>query len=139
MINRMNYRHVKAFLAYERDIRQLTAKTVNRNWGHLRHLLEWADETPLGHVTKRVPTFPAYLAADGRRNDGRPGKLSNSMIAGTCRIVRAFYEWAKPAFDTHGRYVATQNQALNRLHLNLNNRVTSSSFEECILISTGAR
>jgi site-specific recombinase XerC len=113
MINRMNYRHVKAFLAYERDIRQLTPKTVNRNWGHLRHLLEWADETPLGHVTKRVPTFPAYLAADGRRNDGRPGKLSNSMIAGTCRIVRAFYEWAKKAYPA--RYAEVDEQWLETI------------------------
>ena len=98
MINRTNYRHVKAFLAYERDIRQLTLKTVNRNWGHLRHLLEWADDTSLGEVTRIVPPLPAYLAADGRRNDGRPGKLSNSMIAGTCRVVRAFYRWAKRTY-----------------------------------------
>jgi len=98
MIRRMNYRHVKAFLAYEMDIRQLTPKTVNRNWGHLRHLLEWADDAFLGEVTHRVPPFPAYLAADGRRNDGRSGKLSNSMIAGTCRVVRAFYDWAKRTY-----------------------------------------
>lgn len=66
MIHRQNYLDVHAYLHYL-DRKQLDPSTIKRARGHLRHLLEWADETPLTKARAIDPSFPAYLALPSAR------------------------------------------------------------------------
>ncbi|MDL1909684.1 site-specific integrase [Chloroflexi bacterium CFX6] len=63
MIHRQNWLDVRAYLHHIERVRQNDPQTVKRARGHLRHLLEWADETPFAKSRNIDPTFPAYLLA----------------------------------------------------------------------------
>lgn len=63
MIHRQNWLDVRAYLRHIDRVRQNAPETVSRSRAHLRHLLEWADETPLPHARTVNPTLPAYLVA----------------------------------------------------------------------------
>ncbi len=47
LINRENYREVKAFLDYRIKVLQLDPKSIRNRWIELRHLLEWAGSKAL--------------------------------------------------------------------------------------------
>ncbi|MBI5951913.1 MAG: hypothetical protein HY865_09665 [Chloroflexi bacterium] len=99
MINRENYHDVHAYLHYL-DRRQLDPATVKRARGHLRHLLEWADETPLTKARAIDPSFPAYLAMPSARiaqpfNASFPERrLAPSSIIKCLANARQFFEYA---------------------------------------------
>lgn len=46
MINRDNYRLVKSYLDYLRQVMQLDQNSIGRYRSYLRHLLLWLDEAP---------------------------------------------------------------------------------------------
>jgi len=93
MINRDNYHDVGRYQKYNAQIKQNTAQTVKRKRSRLRHLLEWADETPLSKADTIRPTFPPYLTTV--RNDGRSRPLAPSTIKGICETAQGFFHWAK--------------------------------------------
>ena len=47
LINRENFREVKAFLDYRTKVLQLDPKSIRNRWIELRHLLEWAGPNRL--------------------------------------------------------------------------------------------
>lgn len=93
MINRANWQQIRFFIHYLESVKQTDPATVKRARGHLRHLLEWADEAPLWKSRTIDPTFPAYLKT--ARNDGREISLSPSSMIRCLTQARAFYNFAR--------------------------------------------
>lgn len=93
MINRDNWLDVEQYLKYLGKTRQLDLATIKRRREQLHHLLQWANEKPLGAARNVDPTFPVFLLTS--RFDGKDKSLSPSTLAATCGAVRRFYEWAR--------------------------------------------
>lgn len=93
MIHRQNYLDVRAYLRHSERVRQNDPETVKRARGHLRHLLEWADETPLPRARHIDPTFPTYLLT--ARADGQAKTLAPASIAKCLTNVRQFFYFAR--------------------------------------------
>jgi len=83
MINRQNYLQTREYLRHTERVRQNAPNTVKRNRGHLRHLLEWADDTPLTNA-KTLDPFPAYLEGLG---------LSPGSIRKGLNVARGFFKF----------------------------------------------
>lgn len=60
MDNRQNWLDVRAYLAYEVEVRQVKPSSAVVYRDRLRHLLAWAGEMPLPVAPSIRPTFPAY-------------------------------------------------------------------------------
>ncbi len=87
MINRSNYKAVKNYLDYMFAVEQKDPQTVDRTWAHLRHLLEWADETAFADApTLERPTFPRYLSRQ---------QLSIASITRACGAAKRFFMWLR--------------------------------------------
>jgi site-specific recombinase XerD len=99
MICRINYKDVRKFLEYEREVRQLSVKTINRKRSALYDFLEWAGSDPLTRCQDKRPTFPAYLEdVEVIRNYRPTGQnLSYRTRAKVCSAARQFLEWAAKA------------------------------------------
>ena len=93
MIHRQNWLDIRAYLIHIERVRQNDPETVKRARGHLRHLLEWADETPFPKVRSLDPTFPSYLLT--ARSDGRDGALAPASIIKGLTNARQFYTFAR--------------------------------------------
>lgn len=78
MIYRQNWVDVRDYLYHMERARQVDPETVKRARGHLRHLLEWADETPFTNIRNMDPTFPVYLLT--ARSDGKQKTLAPASI-----------------------------------------------------------
>jgi site-specific recombinase XerD len=61
MINRCNWKLINAYLKYRFEVDQVSDDTINLERTWLRHLLEWANETPIEHLSTKRPTLPEYL------------------------------------------------------------------------------
>lgn len=93
MIHRQNYLDVHAYLDHITRVRQNDPETVKRARGHLRHLLQWADDTPLPKARHIDPTFPAYLLT--ARADGKAKTLAPASITKCLTNARQFFEFAR--------------------------------------------
>ena len=93
MINRQNFHDVRAYIRHIERVKQNDASTVKRARGHLRHLLEWADATPLPKARGIDPTFPTYLLT--ARCDGKPKTLAPTSIIRGLSNARQFLEFAR--------------------------------------------
>jgi integrase len=98
LINRENYREVKAFLDYRIKVLQLDPKSIRNRWIELRHLLEWAGPKRLSDGPSIEPFFPTYLAT--ARNDGKDKVLGGGMHQRVCLGGRLFFEWAKQEYPS---------------------------------------
>jgi len=94
MVNRTNYKKVKAFLEYLKEVAQLKPNSVSRYGSFLKHLLVWADEYALAEAHKIRPSFPSYLAK-GRFLDKRPGSLAPATTKKCVQVVKRFLTWSK--------------------------------------------
>jgi site-specific recombinase XerD len=92
MVNRDNYKLVKKYMAYVRDVLQHDEQTVDRAWCSLRHLLEWTDRVSLANVRKIRPVLPRYLVQ-------RDLSLESQRRA--CNTAKAFFEWLKEEHPRH--------------------------------------
>jgi integrase len=93
MIQRNNYLLVRQHLKDLKDIYQLADSSVGRYEFYLRHLLEWAGETPLHKVMPLRPTFPCYVSnLPGRNGDASLAATSQKKII---EAARRFFGWAK--------------------------------------------
>jgi hypothetical protein len=92
MINRDNYLAVKAFLDYQAQVMQRDPLTIKTDWGWLKHLLRWADETPFVKVAKIRPVFPQYLLSV-TRGDGTDAPLTPLGVKRACHYARMFFSW----------------------------------------------
>jgi site-specific recombinase XerD len=93
MINRQNWLDIRAYLHHIQRVRQNSQETVKRARAHLRHLLEWADETPLPAARKIDPTFPTYLLS--ARCDGKDQPLAPASISKCLTNARQFFSFAR--------------------------------------------
>ena len=93
MVNRENYRLIKSHLKYLREVEQLSPASVQRTWFWLRHLLLWADETPLSRAASVRPAFPAYVSS----LPGLHGKTGLADVSQKKMIAAAkrFYTWTR--------------------------------------------
>lgn len=108
MILRANWIDITAFLAFQRDVRRLSPKTVGRNEGCLRWLLEWADEIPFPEAYKIRPVFSEWLECVSARRDYMCiGTLSAKTRYTACRLALQFLQWAVSEFpDRYARVPA---------------------------------
>lgn len=93
MIHRQNYLDVHAYLHHIQRVRQNDAETVKRARGHLRHLLQWADDTPFHKARNVDPTYPAYLLT--ARSDGKDKTLAPASIVKGLTVARQFFTFAR--------------------------------------------
>lgn len=93
MINRQNYLDVRAYLIHIERVRQNDPSTVKRTRGHLRHLLEWADQHPFPKARSIDPTFPTYLLS--ARCDGQAKTLAPVSITKGLANARQFFTFAR--------------------------------------------
>lgn len=93
MINRDNFKLVKKYLDYRDRVLQNDPQTVRHGWVALRHLLEWADDTPFQKANKIHNTFPDHLLS--ARNDGKAMQISSGHMIKILSFARYFFEWAK--------------------------------------------
>jgi integrase len=93
MIHRQNWLDVRAYLDHIERVRQNDPETVKRARGHLRHLLEWADDLPFAKARQIDPTFPAYLLT--ARADGQAKTLAPASIAKCLTNARQFFDFAR--------------------------------------------
>ena len=101
MIERQNWLDVQAYLSYAQRVLQLDDQTVKRKRTHLRHLVEWANNTLFEKARGIDPTFPAYLVR--ARNDGQARPLSAETMARACEEARRFFGWARAEFPNRYR------------------------------------
>jgi integrase len=94
VVNRDNYLLVRSFLQYLREVTQLSADSVERYRFYLRHLLLWADETPLSEAHSLRPTLPDYLSALCASTTGRAPRAAETQSKIIYNTKRLF-TWAK--------------------------------------------
>jgi integrase len=93
VVHRNNYLWVKQYLKYLGEVHGLTTDSVGRYWFHLRHLLLWANSTPLPEAAKVRPTLQQYV-------NQLPGKNGQGILASETRsriveTANRFFSWAK--------------------------------------------
>lgn len=93
MINRENYFDILDYLKYQEVVLQYSHKSIARKWGHLRHLLDWADDLLFIKASKSENHFPKFLL--NSRNDRRIGRLSATSMQRACLEARSFFEWCR--------------------------------------------
>ena len=103
MVNRDNYLRVKAYLAYLSEVAQLKDSSVRRYWSYLKHLLVWADDTPLSCAKDIQPAFPSALTTEGP--SGLSGTLAPSTAAKIVRTSKRFFRWLKVNHPTEFRHL----------------------------------
>lgn len=104
MICRQNWLDVRAYLHHMERARQVDPETVKRARGHLRHLLQWADDIPFARVRGRDPTFPIYLLT--ARSDGKDKTLAPASISKCLANARQFYAFARSEWNQRYRYIS---------------------------------
>jgi integrase len=93
MVNRENYLLVKAHLKYLEEVHQLAPASLRRYWFQLKHLLIWADKTPLYLSPGIRPTFPAYVSAlPGRRGEPSLAAITQKKITAAARRL---FHWSR--------------------------------------------
>jgi len=128
MIHRQNWLDVRAYLHHIERVRQNDSETVKRARAHLRHLLEWADETPLPKARGIDPTFPAYILS--ARCDGKDKTLAPASITKGLANARQFFAFARAEWNL--RYKPISESWIEMLqpprHLRMDSRLPVRQF-----------
>lgn len=93
MIHRQNWLDIRAYLHHIERVRQNDPETTKRARSHLRHLLEWSDETPFSQARSLDPSFPVYLLT--ARADGREKPLAPASVIRCLANARQFFRFAR--------------------------------------------
>jgi integrase len=93
MINRANWKLVKAYLQYRQEVDQISKSSMRLEESWLRHLLEWAKDRPFSEVPRIRPTLPEYILT--ARLDGESQQLSPIYVKKVIRAAYRFFEWLK--------------------------------------------
>jgi hypothetical protein len=91
MINRTNWKLMKAYLAYREEVVQISQESVRLDEARLRHVLEWADEILIKDALSIRPTLPDYL--ETARIDGRKDTLSPAYKQKIINAAHQFGTW----------------------------------------------
>jgi site-specific recombinase XerD len=93
MIHRQNWLDTNAYLHHMEVRVGRHPESIRKYRTQLRHLLEWADATPLPKARQIDPALPTYLIT--ARADGKAQRLTYTTIYKTLVTVRAFFEFAR--------------------------------------------
>ena len=91
MINRNNWKQVKSYLAHRAQVEQVSVSTLKLDEARLRHLLEWADETPFREAPQIRPNFSEYLKRARLDDPDKP--LSKAYLTKIIRTTKRFFSW----------------------------------------------
>jgi integrase len=105
MVNRDNFLIARSHLDYLRDVYQLNPRTIERYWIYLKHLLIWADATPLCSAADIRPTFPTYLTS--ARLDGDIGPLAQETLRKIVLTCKRFFVWMKTTYPRQFKDLST--------------------------------
>jgi len=121
MIHRQNWLDVRTYLHHIDRVRQNSPETVKRSRAYMRHLIEWADETPLPKARAIDPILPVYLASKGLA----PASITKGLSA-----VRQYFEFARAEWPS--RYKRISESWISMLqpprHLRLDSRLPVRQF-----------
>jgi len=93
MINRGNWKLVKEYLKYRKEVDLLSHSSIRLEETWLSHLLKWAQEKPFEKGPKIRPTLPEYMLT--ARLDGSGDILSSVYIKKIIRSSYNFFQWLK--------------------------------------------
>ena len=105
MVNRDNFLIARMHLDYLRDVYQLNPRTIERYWIYLKHVLLWADATPLCSAADIRPTFPTYLTS--ARLDGDIGPLAQETLRKIVLTCKRFFVWMKTTYPRQFKDLST--------------------------------
>lgn len=128
MIHRQNWLDVRAYLNHIERVRQNDGTTVKRARGHLRHLLEWADDLPFARGRAIDPTFPVYLLT--ARSDGKAKTLAPASITKCLANARQFFAFARAEWPQRYKPISESWIALLQppRHVRMNSRLVVRNF-----------
>jgi integrase len=92
MINRENWKLIKAYLEYRKSVDQISVGSLRVEATYLRHILEWAQNTPFQISERKRPTLPEYMLT--ARQDDKEKPLSPVFIKKTLETARRLLTWA---------------------------------------------
>lgn len=84
MISRENWKHIRAYLDYRRDVDLLSKSSLRLENTWLLHLLQWAGELTFQRVQTIRPSFPQYV---------RDLNLSPIYVSHVIRSAHRFFSW----------------------------------------------
>lgn len=91
MINRDNWKSVRAYIKFRHDYHSLSDGSLRVEEDMLRRVLEWADARPFSDAPKILPTLPEYLRRAVQDDNGKP--LSSSYVKKIISTGRRFLDW----------------------------------------------
>lgn len=106
MINRDNYQAARRWLEFQADVKQVNSATLKVRRAQLRHILEWADETPFLNAAKIKPTLPRYLQTADANHDGVA--LAASTQTRICQTAKRFFTWLRMTDREAARAITEQ-------------------------------
>ncbi|MBI5841463.1 MAG: hypothetical protein HZB19_15300 [Chloroflexi bacterium] len=86
MVNRDNWKYVRAYLRYRREVDRISKSSQRLEESRLRQLLQWADARSFSKVMGIRPVFPEYLENQG---------LSRIYVLHVLRSSRRFLGWLR--------------------------------------------
>ena len=105
MINRINWKLIREYLKYRREVDHISPESQRLEESRLRHLLEWANDRSFDKVVKIRPTYPEYILT--ARMDGKEKSLSPIYVEKLIRSAYCFLKW----LNTHRKGYSEVNQA----------------------------
>ncbi len=90
MINRENWKAVRLYLQYRREVDLISKSSQRLEESWLRHLLEWADDVQFLNVSKIRPSFPQYILTARRHGND---SLSSVYVTHVIRCAHRFFRW----------------------------------------------
>jgi integrase len=91
MINKKNWKLVKAFLEYRLHTDQISMGSYRAEEIYVKYLLLWADDTSFVNAPAITPTFPEFMRK--ARMDGKDAPLSPTHIKKVLATARRFFSW----------------------------------------------
>lgn len=91
MINRGNWRLTNKYLNYRFEVHQLSTSSVNLEERWLKHVLQWAEQTPFSKAPGIRPVLPTYLIT--ARQDQSGIALSQAYTEKIIGCARRFFSW----------------------------------------------
>lgn len=91
MINRANWKLVKAYMEYRETVDDLSEGSAKGERAYLWHILEWADDVSFLKVKAIKPTLPAYILSLAPNSE--MGRYSSIHITKILSAARRMFQW----------------------------------------------
>lgn len=132
LICRDNWNDVHAYLAHCEKTKRNNAATIKRQWGLLRHALEWSQDKPFPQSPNNTSSFTDYLEQVGTistRSDGKFGPLSpETKRRALEELVRFFHFMRKTNPKRYPPHVVNDEWLASLKVLTKENKVAEHEF-----------